>query len=141
MAISKELARQLGVFHLIPPDELINFKEHAEWLEAILHGHCSVFQESNGDLILLETRQLVERIKGVKIEIYSKEHPPPHFHVKSPTINASFCINSCQKLKGRISNSDYLKIKYWHKHSKNKLINVWNDTRPSGCTVGIYMSE
>ena len=77
-------------------------------------------------------------MNGLKIEIYPNEHPPPHFHVKSPNINASFSIESCTKLRGNINPKDLSKVKYWYKHSKSLLIDIWNSTRPTNCVVGEY---
>ena len=138
MSIPKDIAKKIGHFHSVSPDELEDFHEHVEWLEALLHEPCSIWEEDDGELVLIEIRQLVESVNGLKIEIYSNEHPPPHFHVKSPNINASFCIENCDKINGKISRGDYLKIKYWHQYSKGRLIEVWDSTRPVNCVVGEY---
>jgi hypothetical protein len=124
-------------FHLVDPEELESFDEWAAWLEALLHNPCAVF-ERDGELILLETKQLVARVNGLRLEIYSREHPPPHFHVVAPDIDATFAIDDCRQLNGTISPSAARKVRYWHGYSKPKLIEVWNGTRPSGCTVGPY---
>ena len=92
MSNLKSILKERGRFHLIPPEQLDGIQEHAEWLEALLHNACSIFIEDDGEEILLENKELVARVNGLKIEIYSNEHPPPHFHVKSPNINASFSI-------------------------------------------------
>lgn len=138
MSIPKNIARKVGRFYGVSPSELECVPEYAEWLEAILHEPCSVWRNEDGELILLEIRQLVNRVNGLKIEIYPNEHAPPHFHVKSPNVNASFTIDSCKLLNGTISSKDKDKIEYWHLHSKPLLIEVWNDTRPTNCTVGEY---
>lgn len=137
MFIPKAQARQSHRFHLVNPEELETFEEWAEWLEALLHNPCSIFERDN-ELILLEIKQLVERINGLKIEVYSDEHPPPHFHVKAPEIDASFSIEDCSLLKGKISSVAEQKVRYWHHYSKPKLIDAWNSSRPSNCTVGPY---
>jgi len=137
MKISKEKLKKTPWFHNIDPSELDGFEEWAEWLEAILHNACMVLDEG-GQLILVEIRQLVARVNGLRIEIYSNEHPPPHFHVKSPNVDASFTIDDCTKLSGTISSNDYRKIKYWHEHAKSILIERWNSTRPTNCVVGEY---
>jgi hypothetical protein len=80
----------------------------------------------------------VAKVNGLKIEIYSNEHPPPHFHVKSPNVNASFDIENCLLLEGNVDTKDKKKIQFWHKQTKPILINVWNSTRPTHCTVGEY---
>lgn len=124
-------------FHNVEPAELSSFDDFTAWLEAILHNPCSVW-EDDGKLFLLESKQLVARLNGLKIEIYSNEHPPPHFHVKSPNVDASFDIENCDLLKGKVSSRDSSKIRYWYQHAKPVLIEVWNSTRPGNCTVGIY---
>lgn len=138
MSIPKSILKERGRFHLVSPDELDGIQEYAEWLEALLHNSCSIFIDDDGEEILLENKELVARVDGLKIEIYSNEHPPPHFHVKSPNINASFCIESCRKLKGSINSKDLSKVKYWHKRSKFLLVDIWNSTRPANCVVGAY---
>ena len=95
-------------------------------------------REENGESFLIEIKQLVARVYGLKIEVYSNEHPPPHFHVKSPNINASFDIESCSLLQGDLDSRDRKKIQFWHKHAKSLLIEAWNSTRPTNCTVGAY---
>ena len=138
MKITKELARKINHFYLIDPEELDGLDEYTEWLEAIFHGPCSIWEEDDGELVLIEIRQLVARVNGLKIVINSNEHPPPHFHVTSPNVNASFSIEGCEKLEGSIRSQDLRKIKYWHQHAKPLLIDVWNSSRPTNCTVGDY---
>ena len=138
MSNLKSILKERGRFHLIPPSELDGIQDYAEWLEALLHNSCSIFIDDDGEELLLENKELVARVNGLKIEIYSNEHPPPHFHVKSPNINASFTIESCTQLKGKISSKDLSKIKYWFKYSKPLLIETWDSTRPTDCVVGEY---
>jgi hypothetical protein len=125
------------LLHREEPDTFSTLDEHAQWLEAILHNPCSILEE-NGELLLLEIKQLIVRLEGLKIEIYPNEHPPPHFHVKSPNVSASFSIIDCEKLEGAISNGDMKKIRYWHQHAKPLLISTWDSTRPTNCVVGLY---
>ena len=97
--MSVEELRKTPWFHNVDPEKLETFEDFAAWLEAILHNPCNV-REENGESFLIEIKQLVARVNGLKIEVYSNEHPPPHFHVKSPNINASFDIESCSLLQG-----------------------------------------
>ena len=140
MNLSKEQLKRSPSFHTINPSDLEGLQEHVEWLEALLHNPCKI-EEENGGLFLLEVRHLVTRVNGLKIEIFSNEHPPPHFHVSSPNLNASFSIEDCSllsPLKKPPSAADLNKIKYWHKYAKPLLIETWNSTRPISCTVGEY---
>lgn len=109
-----------------------NLNEMAESLFELLNGNFSVWQD--GSLYII--KQLVAMQKGLKIEIYPNEHPPPHFHVKCGEINVSFSIEHCELLEGKLDGRRTSLIKWWHKRSKDKLIDIWNKTRPSDCSVG-----
>ena len=139
VSIPKEIAREIGRFHKVDPTELTDFNEHAEWLNALLSGPCYV-DEYDGKLCLIEIKHIVDKVNGLKIEVYSNEHPPPHFHVKTPNINASFVIENCELLNGEIGRKDLKIIQYWHQKSKQILIKAWNSTRPTNCVVGAYQS-
>lgn len=135
--MSVEELKKTPWFHNVDPEKLKSFDDFAAWLEAILNNPCNVWEE-NGKMFLIEIKQLVAKVHGLKIEIYPDEHPPPHFHVKSPNIDASFNIENCNLLQGKIEGRDKKKIEYWHKHAKPLLIEIWNSTRPTNCTVGAY---
>ncbi|WP_083918085.1 DUF4160 domain-containing protein [Thioalkalivibrio sp. ALgr1] len=132
-----EKLKETPWFHNVDPGRLRSFDDYAAWLEAILHNPCNVWEE-DGALFLIEIRQLVTRVNGLKIEVYSNEHPPPHFHVKSPNVDASFDIESCAFLEGKVDSRDRKKIEFWHGKAKPLLIEAWNSTRPTDCTVGLY---
>lgn len=129
--------KETPYFHLVDPDKLDSMDDYAAWLEAILHNACTVW-EKDGEMFLIEIKQLVARVNGLKIEIFSNEHPPPHFHVKSPNVNACFDIESCNILEGEVTNRDKKKIQFWHNHAKLLIIEAWNSTRPTNCSVGDY---
>jgi hypothetical protein len=136
MSIPKDFARSVGMFFRVEPAELTSLDEWAEWLLSLRSGLCQVI-ERDGELVLVEIRRLVEVVDGrLRIEIYSDEHPPPHFHVKSLSLDASFAIDDCQLMSGGPSASDINTIRYWHRHAKPMLIDVWNSTRPGDCSVG-----
>ncbi len=128
------------MFHLVSTNDLSGLDEYVEWLEAILHRPCSVWEE-DGELVLIQTKQLIKKLNGLKIEIHPNEHPPPHFHVTSPNIDASFTIQDCELLNGSLSNKEFDKIRYWHKAAKGLLIEVWDSTRPYNCQVGKYRGK
>jgi hypothetical protein len=80
---------------------------------------------------------LVATINGLKIEIFSNDHPPPHFRVFYAGENADFSIKDGRKLKGGLKKWER-NIRSWHASHKSDLINFWNKTRPSDCPVGEY---
>ncbi len=82
---------------------------------------------------------IIARVEGLRIEIRSREHPPPHFHVVYQNERASFAISDCGRLRGVKGLEGYDSvIRKWHSEDDNKalLIKKWDDSRPSDCAVG-----
>ena len=84
----------------------------------------------------------VDRLNGVKIEIFSNEHPPPHFRVNYQGSTANYCIKDCTRINGSGEVLRFEKnIFKWWKCNKQELIKTWNGRRPSDCPVGIYQER
>lgn len=79
----------------------------------------------------------VDRVRGLKIEIYANEHPPPHFHVIQNDGKASFALDDGRMLEASGNTRHFKKnIEAYYINNRKKLIEFWNSTRPDGCTVG-----
>jgi len=83
-----------------------------------------------------ERRHLFGRINGIKIEIFSNEQTPPHFHITAPGFKASFRIDNCELHEGEVNSSTYKRIKEFYSKNRDQLIDLWNKLRPSNCPVG-----
>jgi hypothetical protein len=81
--------------------------------------------------------ELVATLDGLRIHIFSREHPPPHFRVTYAGESADFQISDCAKLVGGLKNWERT-IRTWHAGHKDDLIETWNRTRPTDCPVGAY---
>ncbi len=92
----------------------------------------------NEDGIRFLQEHKVSNINQARVEIFSREHPPPHFRVKIAGKSANFTIKSCEKISGCLGRFEH-NVKHWHKWNKNKLIQIWDETRPSDCPVGKYV--
>ena len=99
------------------------------------HFLCEIIDISAEGQIIYG-RKRVEKLDSLIIEIHSDEHAPPHFHVTSPDVNATFRISDGVFLAGHIGQREMKIIRLWHQGAKDKLIATWNDTRPSDCPVG-----
>jgi hypothetical protein len=84
---------------------------------------------------LLE-EQLVANLDGLRIDIFSNEHPPPHFRVSYAGESNNFAIEDCRPLNGNALRKFFRNIKKWHNENKAVIEKCWNDMRPTGCTVG-----
>ena len=103
----------------------------------------SIIEITNDEPIYFLTEAHVDRINGVKIEIFSNEHPPPHFRVKYQGSTANYRIADCTRINGSGQVLHYEKnIQHWWKKNryanKQKLIDFWDSNRPSDCPVGKY---
>ena len=87
------------------------------------------------------TEEVFDRLNGLKIDVFSNEHPPPHFRVSFQGESNNFTIKDCSPLNGNGLSLYFNNIKKWHKNNKNKLIAFWNKKRPSDCPVGQYIEE
>ena len=128
-------------FYSESPAGLETLELLAEHLLSFLEAAAYVDDEWDpGGPILVEAKETVARIEGMKIEIYSNEHPPPHFHVVAPDYRASFTLDSCRLIEGSMPSRQRRKVEYWfHKmNAKAALVSVWNRTRPENCVVGEY---
>ena len=117
-------------------DRVRNLGELAQHLELFLNSGCYVWIEPNGERIILFGRALVQKVNGLKIYIYADEHAPPHFHVLSSDIDAAFTIRDCTLLRGSVDSKTRNLIVYWHSSARQKLVDIWNTTRPTDCPVG-----
>jgi Domain of unknown function (DUF4160) len=80
---------------------------------------------------------LVDKVKGMRIEVFGREHPPPHFRVSFDNQAACFQIADCKRISGKLDR--YLAvIQRWHAAHKPDLISTWNNLRPDNCPVGRY---
>ncbi len=109
-----------------------SLEESLEVLEMLLSSGYSVWEDGS----LYNIKQLVARVNGLKIEVFSREHPPPHFHISGGGIDATFSITDCEHLQGKIGGRERALVEWWHKRSKPTLVEAWNKSRPSDCPVG-----
>lgn len=73
----------------------------------------------------------VEIIDGIKINIYSNEHLPPHFHAIYGSHEAMIEIVSLEILKGKLPNNQLKKIKRWAVENKNALNIIFEQLNPN----------
>lgn len=85
------------------------------------------------DVILLKNykiKQNVATIRNMEIAIYSRDHNPPHFHVKSKdnSIDAKFLISDGSYMSGKISSQDKKRVISFFNDIKTKIIleSIWN---------------
>lgn len=75
------------------------------------------------------TKERVATIDDLQVIIYSNDHNPPHFHVKTKNlkIDAKFKIENCEFISGEIGSKELKKIKAFYLSPKGKIIldTIW----------------
>jgi len=105
---------------------------------SLLFACCRVWPDGT----VVETKEQIARIGGVIIQVFSKEHAPPHFHVRYSGKQASYKIKNCDRLEGNLGSSEEKIVKYWFNgRGKSELADAWNRTRLGDCSVGKYGEE
>ena len=111
-----------------------------ELSKSFASGRIIEFLDDNLSTYSVEFKKVhVDYLKGAKIEIFSNEHPPPHFRVKYQGSTANYSIKDCSRVNGSGEVIRFEKniIKWWNEN-KQRLIAIWNERRPSDCPVGVY---
>lgn len=68
-------------------------------------------------------------VDGVKIELYYKDHNPPHFHAIIAGSNALIEIETQKILEGKLPRNKKKKVLKWAKENKDTLLAIWNELR------------
>ena len=106
-------------------------------LEKILAENLQVYMNYDEDTIdelllkpNLARKERVDKIEGLEIIIYSRDHDPPHFHVKTKdkTIDAKFLIETGEYLSGQINPKNLKRIRAFYLSPKTRIVlqNVWD---------------
>lgn len=73
---------------------------------------------------------------GVKIQIYPRDHNPPHFHVEAADKNASFDIRTGELMQGGLGHTANRIVRQYYQQNQSMLLNIWQDTRPGIISEG-----
>ena len=65
-------------------------------------------------------------INGVKIELYFKDHNPPHFHAIISEYDAMIEITNQTIIQGNLPANKKKKIIQWAKEKETTLMAIWN---------------
>jgi hypothetical protein len=69
-------------------------------------------------------------IDNIKIDIYSRDHPPPHFHVKFAEFEELIEIETLETYAGKIPKVHRKKVTDWALENKLFLLGVFNKLNP-----------
>ena len=70
-------------------------------------------------------------LDGIRIEIFTDDHPPPHFHVRAGKMRAKFDIATGELLRGSLDKRSMRKVRQWMTVNGDLLMQVWISSRPN----------
>lgn len=114
-----------------------SLEEITSVLDTLLSDGYAVWVDGS----LYNIKQLVDRVRGMKVEIYAREHPPPHFHVLAADIDATLSLKDGSLLEGHLTGRELRLIEWWYRRSRPLLIRTWNETRAFDCPVGPVLAD
>jgi hypothetical protein len=72
----------------------------------------------------------IKIIDSVKIDLYSKEHPPPHFHAIYADFEALITIRNFEMYAGRLPKPQLIKVINWAKDNQEMLFDNFKRLNP-----------
>ena len=69
-------------------------------------------------------------IDSVKIDLYSREHPPPHFHAIYADFEALIAIQDFEIYAGKLPKSQFRKVINWATDNKKMLMDNFKRLNP-----------
>ncbi len=87
--------------------------------------------------LIMEIRERVGKIHGIKFEVRTKEgnHTIPHVHAEYDKYNVSIEIESGRILAGNLPHSQQKIASAWVVSNKEKLLGKWNDISVSATSA------
>jgi hypothetical protein len=72
----------------------------------------------------------IKTIDNIRIDIYSRDHPPPHFHVKFAEYEELIVIETLETYAGRMPKVQRIKVTEWAADNKTFLLEIFNKLNP-----------
>lgn len=66
-------------------------------------------------------------VSGVKIQLFFKDHAPPHFHTDFAEYKAIVKIEDCEIMEGQLPKNKRNEVLKWAKENKNVLMEIWDE--------------
>jgi hypothetical protein len=84
-------------------------------------------------LLPLKTTKMptVKIIDNVKVILYSRDHPPPHIHLKYAEFEELIVIETLKTYAGQIPPIQRKKATDWAAQNKSYLLTVFNSLNPN----------
>jgi len=72
----------------------------------------------------------IKTIDKVKIDVYSRDHPPPHFHAKFAEFEELIEIETMRTYAGQMPKVQRKKVIEWAANNRQFLLDIFNKLNP-----------
>jgi len=72
----------------------------------------------------------IKIIDNIKIDVYSRDHPPPHFHAKYAEYEELIIIETLETYAGKLLKNQRKKVIDWAIVNKQFLLDIFNKLNP-----------
>lgn len=76
------------------------------------------------------TMPTIKIIDNIKIDVYSREHPPPHIHAKFAEYEELIIIETLETYIGYLPKTQRKKVTEWASNNKEYLSEVFKSLNP-----------
>lgn len=120
------------------PEYIVNIPDAHPYLRELQASFLNGPILPNG--LRLLTEDTVDTIGSIRIQIFAKDHPPPHFRISYQGESADYKISDCSPITPVPKAIDRFRrnILEWHELHQHILVETWNRLRPTNCPVGTY---
>lgn len=73
----------------------------------------------------------IEQVDGVKVDVYSREHPPPHFHAIYAEHEELIEIETLKTYAGKLPSNKRKKVVSWATENKKVLADNFKRLNPN----------
>jgi hypothetical protein len=64
-------------------------------------------------------------LANCSVHVYADDHPPPHFHVPGPDVNAVVDLRTLAVVRGRVNRSDIAEAIAWAREHLDVIEATW----------------
>ncbi len=68
----------------------------------------------------------IDDFEGIRIYIYPRDHPPPHFHIIQAEHKAAMSIKDLEIIAGSLPNKTLKKVQNWAIGKQEMLLEIFN---------------
>jgi hypothetical protein len=72
----------------------------------------------------------IKIIDSIRVDVYSREHPPPHFHALFAEYEELIIIESLETYAGHLPRAQRSKVIKWAVENRNMLLDNFNRLNP-----------